>query len=143
MDDIIITGNDSRAVTCLIQELGREFSLKDLGPLHYFLSVECHRIPSGLFLSHEKYIRDFLLQLKMDGGKSISSPMATSFKLSKVVGKPLSDLFIYRSTVGGFIILKLTRVDITFSVKKVAQFMQTPTDAVSYTHLTLPTIYSV
>ena len=34
--DDIITGNDSRVVTRLIQELGREYSLKDLGPLHYF-----------------------------------------------------------------------------------------------------------
>ena len=30
VNDIIITGNDSRAVIHLIQELGREFSLKDL-----------------------------------------------------------------------------------------------------------------
>ena len=37
VDDVIITGNDSRAITRLIQELGREFSLKDLGPLYYFL----------------------------------------------------------------------------------------------------------
>ena len=65
VDDIIITGNDSRAVTRLIQELGREFSLKDIGPLHYFLGVECHT-PSGLFLSQQKYIRDLLLRLKMD-----------------------------------------------------------------------------
>ena len=51
VDDIIITGNDSRAVTRLIQELGWKFSLKDLGPLHYFFGVEYHRTPSGLFLS--------------------------------------------------------------------------------------------
>ena len=61
VDDIIITGNDSQAVTHLIQELGREFSLKDLDPLHYFLGVECYRIPSGLFLSQQNYIRDLLL----------------------------------------------------------------------------------
>ena len=52
MDDIIITGNDSRTVTRLIQELGL---------LHYFLGVECHHTPSGLFLSQQKYIRDLLL----------------------------------------------------------------------------------
>ena len=49
--DDIITGNDSRALNPLVQELGREFSLKDLSPLHYFLGVECHRTPWGLFLS--------------------------------------------------------------------------------------------
>jgi len=61
MDNIIITGNDSWAITRLIQELGREFSLKDLDPLHYFLGVECHCTPSCLFLSQQKYIRHLLL----------------------------------------------------------------------------------
>ena len=79
--DDIITGNDSRAFTRLIQELSREFSLKDLSPLHYFLGVECHRTPSGLFLSQQKYIRDLLLRFKMDGVKPVSSPMTTSCKL--------------------------------------------------------------
>jgi len=52
----IITGNDSRAVTRLIQELGWEFSLKGLGPLYYFLVVECHCTPSGFSLSTEVYL---------------------------------------------------------------------------------------
>ena len=84
----------------LIQELGREFSLKDLGPLLYFSDVEYHCTPSGLFLSQQKYIRDLLFRLKMDGVKPVSSPMTTFCKLSKIVGKPLSDPFVYRSTVG-------------------------------------------
>jgi len=87
VDDIIITGNDPQVITHFIREQGREFSLKDLGTLHYFLGVECHRTPSGLFLSQHKYIRDLLLLLKMDGVKPVSSPMATSCKLSKVGGK--------------------------------------------------------
>ena len=128
VDDIIITGNDSRAVTRLIQELGREFSLKDLGPLHYFLGVECHRTPSGLFLSQQKYIRDLLFRLKMDGVKPVSSPMATSCQLSNIVGKSLSDPFVYRSTIGALQYLSFTRPDIAFLVKKVAQFMQASTD---------------
>jgi len=60
VDDIIVTRNDSRAVTRLILELGREFSLKDLGALYYFFGIECHRTPSSLFLSQQKYIRDLL-----------------------------------------------------------------------------------
>ena len=61
VDDIIITGNNSRSVTRLIQELGREFSLKIFSPLHYFSGMEYHRTPSGLFLSQQKYICDLLL----------------------------------------------------------------------------------
>ena len=82
----------------------------------------------SLFLSQQKYIRDLLLRLKMDGVKPISSPMVTSYKLSKIVGKPLSDLFVYRSTVGALQYLSFTRPDIAFSVNKVAHFMQAPTD---------------
>jgi len=128
VDDIIITGNDSRAVTRLIQVLGREFSLKDLGRLYYFLGVEYRRTPSGFFLSQQKYIRDLLLWLNMDGVKLVSSSMTTSCKLSKVVGKPFSNPFVYQSTVGTLQCLSFTRPDIAFSVNKVAQFMQAPTD---------------
>jgi len=96
--------------------------------MHYFLGVECHRTLSGLFLSQQKYIHDLLLRLKMNGVKPVSSPMATSYKLSKVVGKPFSNPFVYWSTVGALQYLSFTRLDIAFSVNKVAQFMQAPTD---------------
>ena len=64
----------------------------------------------------------------MDGVKPVSSPMATSCKLSKVVGKSLSDPFVYQSTVEALQYLSFTRPDIAFSVNKIAQFMQAPTD---------------
>ena len=54
--------------------------------------------------------------------------MATSCKLSKFVGKPLSDPFIYRSIVRALQYLSFTRPDIAISVNKVAQFMQASTD---------------
>ena len=54
--------------------------------------------------------------------------MATSCKLSKVVGKPLSDPFVYRSTVGALQYLNFTGPDIAFSVNKVAQYMQASTN---------------
>jgi len=64
----------------------------------------------------------------MDGDKPVSSPMATSCKLSKVDGKPISDPFVYRNNVGALQYLSFTRPDIAFSVNKVTQFMQAPTD---------------
>ena len=54
--------------------------------------------------------------------------MTNSCKLSKIVGKSLSDPFVYRSAVGALQYLSFTRSDIAFSVNKVAQFMQAPTD---------------
>lgn len=40
VDDILITGNNSRQMDHLIEKLGSLFSMKDLGPLSYFLGIE-------------------------------------------------------------------------------------------------------
>ena len=45
VDDIIVIGSHSTQVTNLIQQLHQQFSLKDLGLLHYFLGLEVHRTP--------------------------------------------------------------------------------------------------
>ena len=49
--DIIVTSPDSQAILRLICSLQKEFALKDLGPLHYFLGVEALPDPQRLFLS--------------------------------------------------------------------------------------------
>jgi hypothetical protein len=39
IDDIIVTSSSSKATTALLQDLERDFALKDLGDLHYFLGI--------------------------------------------------------------------------------------------------------
>jgi hypothetical protein len=61
--------------------------------------------------------------------KGVSTPMGASEKLSKADGTLLSaeEATKYRSTVGGLQYLTITRLDISFVVNKVCQFMQAPT----------------
>jgi hypothetical protein len=40
IDDIIVASSSSSATTGLLHNLQREFALKDLDPLHYFLGIE-------------------------------------------------------------------------------------------------------
>ncbi|CAL9203433.1 unnamed protein product, partial [Musa hybrid cultivar] len=40
VDDIIVTGNDPLEVQTFLNQLADRFSLKDLGPLSYFLGME-------------------------------------------------------------------------------------------------------
>jgi histone deacetylase 1/2 len=84
----------------------------------------------GLHLSQQKYITDLLAKTNMTQAKTASTPMSTTDKLSIHLGVPLSaeDATRYRSTVGALQYLTLTRPDISFSVNKVCQFLQTPTD---------------
>jgi hypothetical protein len=45
VDDIIIVSSSNDAVTALLQDLQKEFALKDLGSLHYFLGIEVNQMP--------------------------------------------------------------------------------------------------
>jgi len=51
VDDMIVTGNDPAERKRLQQHLAREFEMKDLGELKYFLGIEVSRSKKGIFLS--------------------------------------------------------------------------------------------
>lgn len=51
MDDIIVTSNHKSNIDEFVTLLHNKFSLKDLGSLSYFLGIEVHLTPAGLFLS--------------------------------------------------------------------------------------------
>jgi hypothetical protein len=128
VDDIILTGSHTSAINELIHTLSRDFPMKDLGDLHYFLGVFVTRVTNGLHLSQSRYISDILTRTKMSTAKPISSPMAANSSLSKFSGSSFGDITLYRSTVGALQYLSLTRPDIAFAVSKVSQFMHDPRD---------------
>ncbi|TQE05315.1 hypothetical protein C1H46_009090 [Malus baccata] len=127
VDDILITGNSTDHIARLIQQLGVLFSMKDLGPLHYFLGMEVHRTAAGLHLTQAKYITDLLKRTNMLDCKPISAPAIPGRRLSLSDGEPLSDLTEFRSVVGALQYLLFTRHDIAFAVNQVCQFMHRPT----------------
>ena len=51
VDDIILTGDDVVELDRLKKALAREFEIKDLGPLKYFLGMEFVRSKKGIFIS--------------------------------------------------------------------------------------------
>ncbi|GKV43245.1 hypothetical protein SLEP1_g50561 [Rubroshorea leprosula] len=129
VDDIIITRSDSSTVQSLIQIMGARFSLKDLGPLNFFLGVEAIPTAAGLFLSQHRYITDLLQQYNMHEVKPVPTSLAASTSLHLGSGSPLFDGSIYRRLLGSLQYLALTRPDLCFAVNKLSQFMHQPTDA--------------
>ena len=51
VDDIIITGDDTMEIDRIKESLSKEFEVKDLGQLRYFLGNEIARSPRGIVLS--------------------------------------------------------------------------------------------
>ena len=60
VDDIILTASSSALVHSMIASLHTEFSMTDMGDLHYFLGISITRSKDSLFLSQEKYALDLL-----------------------------------------------------------------------------------
>jgi histone deacetylase 1/2 len=129
VDDIIVASSVPSATTSLLSDLNKEFALKDLGDLHYFLGIEVNKVSDGIILSQEKYASDILKRVGMSDCKSVNTPMSTSEKLSVHEGDLLgpSDATQYRSMVGALQYLTLTRPDISFAVNKVCQYLHAPT----------------
>ena len=129
VDDIIVTSSSQEAVTALLQDLRKDFALKDLGDLHYFLGIEVKKEKNGISLSQEKYAQDILTRAGMKKCKPSPTPLSASEKLSKFEGTLLNseDSTKYRSIVGALQYLTLTRPDLAYSVNKVCQFLHAPT----------------
>jgi hypothetical protein len=60
VDDIVLTASSEQLLRQTITALDHEFSLKDLGTLHYFLGVAIARSSDSMFLSQRQYILDII-----------------------------------------------------------------------------------
>jgi hypothetical protein len=129
VDDIIVTSSSETAVIALLRNLRREFALKDLGELHYFLGIEVKCGPDGIILSQGKYAKDILSQVGIHSCKAVDTPMSSIEKLSSQQGTILGqeDATKYRSIVGALQYLAMTQPDISFAVNKVCQYLHAPT----------------
>ena len=75
VDYIIVTGDDLEAIMKLKKNLSKEFEIKDLGALKYFLGIEVVMSKHGIFISQRKYILDLLQETGMLGCESNDTPI--------------------------------------------------------------------
>ena len=125
VDDIIITGNDEGEIAQLKMQLGKEFEVKDLGLLRYFLGIEVARGAEGVVLSQRKYVLDLLKETGMLGCRPVASPIDQKIKLTELAGEKV-DRERYQRLVGRLIYLTHTRPDISFAVSVVSRYMHDP-----------------
>jgi len=57
--DLILTGDEKLIRSCK-EDLAREFNMKDMGLMHYFLGLEVWKVYGELFFSHGKYSNKIL-----------------------------------------------------------------------------------
>lgn len=72
-----------------------------------------------MLLTQCKYICDFLTKENMQCYKSISIPMSNTYKLFAIEGEQFKNPCLYRGIVGALQYITITRIDLSFIVKKV------------------------
>jgi hypothetical protein len=108
MDDIIITSTNYCLITELQRQLHATFHIKNLGQLTYFLGLEVHHRPNGIFINQYKYIQDLITLAGLEDTSSVDTPMEVYVKHMKDKGDLLDDPTLYRSLVGSLIYLTTT-----------------------------------
>ena len=89
VDDIILTGNNPQEMSRIKVALNREFEVKGLGNLKYFLGMEVARSKEGIHISQRKYVLDLLKETGMLGCKPSKTPIRVKKKKKNNV-KPLT-----------------------------------------------------
>ncbi|XP_035547457.1 uncharacterized mitochondrial protein AtMg00810-like [Juglans regia] len=126
VDDILLASSDLEAIESVKAALTVKFKLKDLGPAKFFLGMEIARSQKGISLSQRKYTLELLADFGLLAAKPALFPMDTHAKLSKTEGEVVEDISGYRRLIGRLIYLTHTRLDITFAVHHLSQFLDTP-----------------
>ncbi|XP_073290971.1 uncharacterized protein [Primulina huaijiensis] len=120
--------DDEEETHRLKQVLSKEFEIKDLGRLRYFLGMEVGRTKDRIAISQRKYVMDLLKDTGTIGCKASETPMDSTSKLVARGNEPACNKDQYQRLVGKLIYLAHTRPDIGFSVSVVSRFMSNPSE---------------
>ncbi|BBH02371.1 RmlC-like cupins superfamily protein [Prunus dulcis] len=96
VDDILITGNNRQEMDHLKSFILKQFRIKDLSDLKYFLGIEFSRSKKGLFMSQRKYSLDILQDAELTGARPKKFPVEQNVKLKPTDGDLLNNLKRYR-----------------------------------------------
>lgn len=120
IDDILLNGTSISKIQDIKQSLDNKFTIKNLGPIQYFLEIEIHRNKAGTYLSHCKYLHDMLDEAALLRAKLVDVPLTLGTSFSFAEGAPLKDANKYCRLVGKLLYLNFTCPDISFVVNNLS-----------------------
>ena len=130
-DDIVLACKSIERIAEVKKALAKQFEVKDLGELHYFLGMKfVQDQKSGeVWIDQPAYAKNIVQHFGMEHAKAVATPVDPSVKLEKA--KEDSEIFDqgrYQSAVGSLLYLSIgTRPDITYAVSNLARYCARPT----------------
>ncbi|GJZ67929.1 uncharacterized mitochondrial protein-like protein [Tanacetum coccineum] len=126
VDDLILTGNQPNVLTKFIKRLNKEFAIKGLGELNYFLGLEVTYTTNGIFLNQSKYAKKIQTRSNMIDAKPTPTLLGANVSIVSIRDS-FPDLTHYCSIVGALQYLIITRPDISYVVNQVSPSLHAPT----------------
>ena len=112
VDDIIVTGSDEEEKLRLKTQSAREFEMKELGKLKYFLGIEVAYSRQRIFICQQMYILDLLKEIGTLGCKLVGTPIDSNHRMSQGNEGIIIDKGRYQRLVERLIYLSHARPDL-------------------------------
>ncbi|KAI0520008.1 hypothetical protein KFK09_007473 [Dendrobium nobile] len=123
VDDLLITGNNQKKISAVINKLSVQFIMKHLGQVHEFLGIKIEHSNNAYFLSQRKYAESILKLAMLTECKPLANPTCNKLPSTFQEDCILSDPPMYRRIIGSLQYLVLTRPDVAYSIKQLSQHM--------------------
>nr|GEX71063.1 retrovirus-related Pol polyprotein from transposon TNT 1-94 [Tanacetum cinerariifolium] len=128
IDDIIFGSTNPKYTKCFEKLMHDRFEMSLMGEMQFFLGLQIHQSPRGIFINQAKYALEILHKHGMNKGQSICTPMATKPKLdADLSGNPV-DQTDYHSKIGSLMYLTSSRLDIVQAVCFCARYQSRLTE---------------
>jgi hypothetical protein len=126
VDDIVFGGSSNSLVARFAKEMSREFEMRMMGELQFFLGLQIKQSKEGTFVHQAKYTKDIVRKFKMEDSKAMAMPMSTTTALDADEEGEHVDQKEYRRKIGSLLYLMAMRPDIQFSICLCAHFQASP-----------------
>ncbi|GJY43517.1 retrovirus-related pol polyprotein from transposon TNT 1-94 [Tanacetum coccineum] len=126
VDDIIFGSTNPKLSKRFGKLMHSKFDMSMMGELKFFLGIQIHQSPRGIFINQAKYAQEILKKHGMTSCDSIGTPMATKHLDADLSGTPV-DQTKYRSMVGALMYLTASRPDIVHATCYCARYQAKPT----------------
>ncbi|GJU47266.1 retrovirus-related pol polyprotein from transposon TNT 1-94 [Tanacetum coccineum] len=127
VDDIIFGSTNPKLSKRFEKLMHNKFDMSMMGELKFFLGIQIHQSPRGIFINQAKYAQEILKKHGMTSCDSIGTPMATKHLDADLSGTPV-DQTKYRSMVGALMYLTASRPDIVHATCYCARYQAKPTE---------------
>ncbi|GJT49505.1 retrovirus-related pol polyprotein from transposon TNT 1-94 [Tanacetum coccineum] len=126
VDDIIFGSTNPDFSKHFANLMKNNFEMSMMGELMFFLGLQNHQSPRGIFISQSQYGIELLKKHGLDECVSISTPMATERLDADLQGTP-TDQTTYRRRIGGLMYIIASRPYIAFATFVCARYQARPT----------------